>query len=137
MKSWTDPVSLFHFTETVQVFSNPTPITKEQHQPPVEQKPATIRLTTCKCSKLRRLACNRAEAKASNHQGNKKNLGLTSMIISIKAGWRDTLLALLDFKQRNKEKGLISAGPRYFLPYSITPEPPAIKAATKKQKLTK
>ena len=33
MKSWTNPVSLFHFPETVQVFSNPTPITQSSINP--------------------------------------------------------------------------------------------------------
>ena len=33
MKSWTDPESLFHFPETVQVYSNPTSIAQSSINP--------------------------------------------------------------------------------------------------------
>ena len=33
MKSWNDSASSFHFPETVQVFSNPTPITQSNINP--------------------------------------------------------------------------------------------------------
>ena len=74
IKYLTDSTSSFHFPEIVQVFSNPTHITKNQ------QKPTTIGLTICKystCTKLRRFACGRSAGKLLDPWYEKEHLELT------------------------------------------------------------
>ena len=75
MKSWTDPTSSFHFSETMQVFSNPITPSSIKTQNPKEQKPTTIGLTIYKYwlrTKLRHLARGRSEGKLSNPWGSKR-----------------------------------------------------------------
>ena len=51
IKSWTDPGSSFHFPETVQVFSNLTPM-RQRYQSPIEEKQIIIGWNICKYSSV-------------------------------------------------------------------------------------
>ena len=63
MKSWTDPASSFHFPETVQVFSNATPITQNSINPQQNKNQSPL----AKPSAItRHLARGRPEGKLSN-----------------------------------------------------------------------
>ena len=62
MKSLTDPAFSFHFPETEQVFSNPAPT--NYHTLIIYKYSAR--------TKLRHVACDKADEKLSNPWGNKK-----------------------------------------------------------------